>query len=231
MAIHPDNNWKSVPVHVIDFEGNRGSGVVEFGVATLLGGEIVEARSEFCRPHGRIPRREEELHGISERDLLGALPLEDHWEYFAKLRDTGPLGAHHASVEEGLLKREWSHPRLSTDFLNPGKLVSEWGPWVDTKELYNGLFPSLPSFALGNLAHAFGLMEELEELGEKYCPPGRNQFHAALFDAMASALLLTNLEKFPEIASRMTLRWMLTQSMQGAAKKQAAFQAELFMDM
>ena len=215
----------------MDFEGNRGSGVVEYGVATVMGGKVVEARSEFCRPHGRIPRREEELHGISERDVLGSLPLEEHWGYFADLRDSGPLGAHHAGVEEGLLKREWSHPRLSTDFFNPGQLIAEWGPWVDTKELYNGLFPSLPSFALGKLVQTFGLMDELEELGEKYCPPGRKQFHAALYDAIASAVLLINLEKFPEIAIRMTLGWVLAHSMPGAAKKQAAFQTELFLDM
>ena len=28
--------WSSVPIHVIDFEGSARTGVVEFGVATLV---------------------------------------------------------------------------------------------------------------------------------------------------------------------------------------------------
>ena len=32
--------WSSVPIHVVDFEGSARTGVVEFGVATLLGGGV-----------------------------------------------------------------------------------------------------------------------------------------------------------------------------------------------
>ncbi len=226
--MHPETNWKSVPINVMDFEGNRGAGVVEFGVATVLDGEIVEARSEYCRPKGRIPRREQELHGITNEDVADAAPLEEHWSYFAELRENGPLGAHHASVEEGLLKQQWSHPRWAPDFLNSGQTVAEWGPWVDTKELYSVLFPSLPSFSLGKLIDTFDLLEEVEVLGEKFCPPERRQFHAALYDAIASAVLLRHLESYPEIAPRMSLGWLLVQSLSGAAKKQAVQQEELF---
>lgn len=228
MSICPDKNWKSVPIHVMDFEGNRGAGVVEFGVVTVLGGEIVDARSEYCQPKGRIPRREQELHGITDEDVMNAKPLEEHWSYFAELRENGPLGAHHASVEEGLLKQQWSHPRLAPDFLNSGQTTAEWGPWVDTKELYSVLFPSLPKFSLGNLIQSFDLLEKVETFGEKYCPPKRKQFHAALYDSIASAVLLMHLETYPEIASRMSLGWLLVQSLAGAPKKQAAQQGELF---
>ena len=125
MSICPESNWKTVPIHVMDFEGNRGAGVVEFGVVTVLGGEIVETRSEYCHPNGRIPRRDQELHGITDEDVLDAAPLEEHWSYFAELRENGPLGAHHASVEERLLKQQWSHPRLAPDFLNSSQTTSE----------------------------------------------------------------------------------------------------------
>ena len=228
MAIHPDSDWKSVQIHVMDFEGNRGAGVVEYGVATLLGGEVVDARSEFCLPKGKIPRREQELHGISDEDVEGSQPLSEHWEYFSELRQSGPLGAHHAAVEEGLLKNQWSHPRLSPDFLNAGQEIAEWGQWIDTKELYSTLFPTLPSFSLSKIIQAFDLTEQLEALGEKYCPPKRKQYHAALYDAIASAVLLIHLASFPELASRMTLRWLLINSLPSSARKQAAQQTELF---
>ena len=228
MATHPDSDWKSVQIHVMDFEGNRGAGVVEYGVVTIEGGEIVQARSEFCLPKGRIPRREQELHGISNKDVEGTAPLSEHWEYFAELRQTGPLGAHHAAVEEGLLKQQWSHPRMSPDFLNSGQQIAEWGPWLDTKELYSTFFPSLPSFSLSKIIQAFDLSEELEKFGEKFCPPERKQYHAALYDAIASAVLLINLAKFPELASRMTIGWLLINSLPSSAKKQAAQQTELF---
>ena len=33
------------PIHVIDFEGSRQSGIVEYGVVTLHGAEIVAAHT------------------------------------------------------------------------------------------------------------------------------------------------------------------------------------------
>ncbi len=221
-------NWMDVPIHILDFEGNGYSGVVEFGLATVKGGEIVEARSEFCKPQGRIPRREMELHGIANEDVADAEPLKAHWDYFIGLRQCGPLGAHHASVEENLLKRTWSHPRMAPDFLHPGQSIAEWGPWLDTKELYANLFPKLESYGLGKLISTFDLLPQVEELAGRFCPPSRRQFHAALFDAIASAVLLLNLASYPELTSHITLPWLLTQSLSGSAKKQEALQAKLF---
>ena len=35
-------NWHNTPIHILDFEGNGRSGVVEFGVATVFGGEVLQ---------------------------------------------------------------------------------------------------------------------------------------------------------------------------------------------
>ena len=225
---HYSINWKEAPVHILDFEGNGRSGVVEFGVATLAGGEVVEVRTEFCKPHGRIPRREMELHGITRREVVQANPLKAHWDYFTGLRQSGPLGAHHASVEENLLKRTWSHPRMAPDFLRSGHSVAEWGPWIDTKELYSNLFTSLDSYGLGKLIQTFNLLPRVEALAERFCPPGRRKFHAALFDALASAVLLQNLSTYSELEPHMSFPWLLAQSLPGTAKKQEVMQVELF---
>ena len=85
-------NWHNTPIHILDFEGNGRSGVVEFGVATVFGGEVVAARTEFCRPQGRIPRREVELHGITNQAVAHAQPLKSYWEYFADFETKWTFG-------------------------------------------------------------------------------------------------------------------------------------------
>jgi DNA polymerase-3 subunit epsilon len=99
---------------------------------------------------------------------------------------------------------------------------------LDTKELYSNLFPKLESYGLGKLISTFNLLPEVEQLAERFCPPSRRQFHAALFDAIASAVLLLNLQRYQELESHLTLPWLLTQSIAGSRKKQDARQAKLF---
>ena len=40
--MHRGMHWRAVPIHVLDFEGSLAGGVVEYGVAVLQGGEVVE---------------------------------------------------------------------------------------------------------------------------------------------------------------------------------------------
>ena len=42
------------PIHFIDFEGNRTSGILEFGVVTLHGETIEAARTRLCGATGRV---------------------------------------------------------------------------------------------------------------------------------------------------------------------------------
>ena len=221
-------NWKDIPIHIIDFEGNGRTGVVEFGVAILEGGEVVSGHTAFCRPQGSIPYREMELHGLTNKDVANADPLSAHWNFFNELRQAGPLGAHHASVEDNLLKKAWSHPRMAPDFSRPGEQLAEWGPWVDTRELYSNLFPTVSSCGLGKLVHQFELLSEVDELAVRFCPPSRQRFHAALYDAIASAVLLLNLSKYSELEECLTVPWLLAQSQSDPAKKQRIQQIKMF---
>ena len=128
--------WVDQPIFFVDFEGNRTSGVLEFGVATLLRGEVIDARTRLCRPVGRVLPADTAVHGLAEAQLGEAAPFADEWEYFAGLRERGPLAAHYAGVENALLKAAWPYPRNSPDFARPGERVFDWGPWVDTARVY-----------------------------------------------------------------------------------------------
>ena len=56
--------WTDIPVHVIDFEGSRETGIVEFGVVTLRGGVIADVTTRLCGARGRIGAEDVRVHGL-----------------------------------------------------------------------------------------------------------------------------------------------------------------------
>ena len=214
----------SIPIHFIDFEGNRECGIVEFGVVTLLNGKISEARTRLCRARGRIHPEEAKLHGIRSRDTFEFEPFSKEWEYFRSLRRRGPFAAHYASIENRLIKEVWPYPPYSPDFLHKGQMVADWGLWVDTCVLYSKLFPQLESHKLVDLIKLFELDSELDRIALIYCPKQRVKFHCALYDALASMLLIRHISRFPGFEN-ITLEWLLSHSSPKGAR---ASQSELF---
>lgn len=220
-------HWADTPIHFIDFEGNATSGILEFGVVTLRGGEIVGAHTRLCRATGRITAEETAVHGLGGEALVSLAYFASEWERFADLRATGPLAAHFASVENSLLRRVWPYPNQVPDFARPGKMATEWGPWIDTGQLYPQFFPQFGSFRLGDLIARGGLQAELETVALQHCPPERRRYHAALYDALAGALLLRALLRRPEFAEA-TVPWLLQMSTQDGDKRDALQQGSLF---
>lgn len=220
-------NWTEQPIHFVDFEGNRASGILEFGVVTLWRGEIVETRTRLCRPIGQVRESDTAVHGLAEPELAGMAPFADEWEYFAGLRERGPLGAHYAGVENSLLKSVWPYPRRSPDFARPGGEVVDWGPWIDSARIYGQLFPNLESGRLESLVAVAGLEAPLHELAVRHCPEQRRHFHAALYDALAGAMLLVTLARDPQIAP-LTMMQMLALSTLDPQKRDQLQQRELF---
>lgn len=220
-------SWTEQPIFFVDFEGNRTSGVLEFGVATLLLGQITDVRTRLCAPVGRILPTDTAVHGLTVDNVAGAEPFADEWEYFAGLRDVGPLAAHYAGVENGLLKAVWPYPRMAPDFARPGGQVCDWGPWVDTARLYAQLYPNLESGRLEALVEVAGLALELDALAARYCPEHRRHYHAALYDALAGALLLGALARDPQIAA-LSMMQLLALSTLDPAKREQLRQTELF---
>ncbi|CAI8310335.1 MAG: DNA polymerase III PolC-type [Opitutia bacterium UBA7350] len=215
------------PVHVIDFEGSRRSGIVEYGVVTLLEGRITETRTRLCAPTGEMQAREIQQHGIGQALLGNAKPFSEDWDYFAGLRSSGPLCAHNAGYEDALLKDVWSCPRRSLDFARPdsGAEIATWGPWLDTLQLYRHLYPDLARHNLSALIEIFELTKKLQTFALKFCPETRCRFHSALYDALASACLLLHLFQEPAL-KEVTLTWLLQQSASSDNAREALSQIE-----
>lgn len=215
------------PIHVIDFEGSRQSGVVEYGVVTLQAGAIVATHSRLCAPTGAISDRDQQQHGISERAAAAAAPFEQEWELFAGLRQSGPLCAHNAAVEDGFLRAQWAYPRQSPDFVSAAGQQASWGPWLDTLYLYRRIYPQLESHKLEHLIDRFQLGETLARAAESACLTGRSRYHCALYDALASALLLKRLLADPQLAG-VSLRWLILNSAAAEARRESMGQLDLF---
>jgi DNA polymerase III epsilon subunit-like protein len=218
------NHWTDTPIHVIDFEGSRATGVLEYGVATLHRGDVASVKTGICSPLGRIPEAETRIHGISHANTTGKTPFACEQELFMDLRSSGPFCAHNASFEHHLLKAVWPYPRMSPDFANPGKSVASWGPWIDTLRLYELAFPMLADHSLGALLETFGLAEQLDIISADYCPPARRHFHCALYDALGSAMLLQHLGSLDGFED-LTLDWLMIHSQ---SQDENASQTEIF---
>lgn len=218
--------WTGQPIFFIDFEGSRASGILEYGVATLHEGRIVDTRTRLCRATGPVRAEDAAVHGLREADTAAQAPLAADWDYFAGLRERGPLAAHFASVENSLLKSVWPYPRSSPDFARPGGRVADWGPWVDTGRLYAQLAPRPASGKLEALVAACGLTATLEAHAAACCPPERRHYHAALYDALAGALLLGRLAVEPAVADK-SMAWLLEMSTLNPEKRDALRQGEL----
>jgi DNA polymerase-3 subunit epsilon len=220
-------SWTEQPIFFVDFEGSRASGILEYGIAEVRGGAVVSGTSRICAATGLIRPEDMAVHGLSEDLVAGARPFADEWELFAGLRERGPLAAHFAGVENGLIKSVWPYPRSSPDFARPGGRVAEWGPWVDSARLYAQFYPRLESGKLERLVAACGLQPELDALAAIHCAPERRRYHAALYDALAGALLLASLARDPQLAA-LSLPQLLALSTLDPDKRDALQQGTLF---
>lgn len=180
----------NLPVFVVDFEGTTRSGVVEYGVVKTENGAIVEAWSAFCQPSGRVAADEFRTHRLSESFLKSREPFHAAYGDFSEMRSLGVLAAHHHSTEDRLLRHHWPIPPAVHDPLRPGSFCHRWGPYVDTLSLAQSCWPNLPAFDLKTVTQDLGLEDELRRRAAEASPPGRRDWHCALFDALASALIL-----------------------------------------
>ncbi|MSU70639.1 MAG: 3'-5' exonuclease [Opitutaceae bacterium] len=221
------NSWTEQPIFFVDFEGSLASGILEYGVVTLLGGRVVGAKTRLCRATGRVPAQDTAVHGLRAAALAAQAPFADDWEYFAGLREQGPLAAHYAGVENALLKAVWPYPRNSPDFARAGEQLIDWGPWIDSARLYAQLYPRFDTGGLETLVAVCGLQGELEALAAVHCPPQRGRYHAALYDALAGAVLLAALARDPQLG-KLTMMQLLALSTLDPRRRDALTQDELF---
>lgn len=220
-------HWAGIPIHFIDFEGSRASGILEFGVVTLRGGGIAGTRTRRCAASGRVSAEDTAVHGLSAAAVAAEPPFAAEWEYFAGLRESGPLAAHFAAAENHLIKSVWPYARQAPDFAQPGRATTEWGPWIDTGRLWPQADPAVGEARLAPLVGARGLQAELDRIAAAHCPPDRRRYHAALYDALAGALLLLDLLRRPELADA-TIPWLLQMSTLDPERRAGMQQGRLF---
>ncbi len=220
-------HWSKTPIHVIDFEGARSYGVVEFGIVTIFEEKIAKTATSLCRADRPMDSREERFHGITNFKTRDQAPFSEYFSRFSELRKTGCLAAHHAVVENGLIKSVWPYPPFSPDFLNTGKKIAEWGPWIDTRILYASLFQHLESHKLRDLLQNFSLENQLQNLADKHCPPNRKHYHCALYDALGAALLLLYLGQLSEFKP-ISLEWIMANSLPQKDRRDSLSQGEFF---
>jgi DNA polymerase III epsilon subunit-like protein len=109
------------------------------------------------------------------------------------LRKNGTFAGHNASVEDGLLRHYAASPGFVRKCSDSSELGTTWGAWIDTKTLYKAFFCNLPNYSLGKLIKNFKLTERLLFLANKFCPAHKLGYHSAMFDALATYILLENL--------------------------------------
>ena len=112
------------------------------------------------------PGRHAEIRHV----LAAAPPMAELWPVWRPWLEGRPLAAHNVGTERKFLMR--------------AAPMHELGPWIDTLQLARRVRPDLEGHALADVCEALGLVARARE----FCP-GR-EWHDALFDAFASALVL-----------------------------------------
>lgn len=211
----------NIPIYAIDFEGSRKIGVVEYGVAKIVGGEVVDTDTSLCAPKMKIPQRDADIFGINNDEASKFPPFTQAVSKFQVMRKDGIFLAHNAIVEDGLLRDVMPSPAIVPDFAN-GSETSTWSPWLDSCVLLKRLYPTLETAKLSSAIEVFGLKEKLDYLAEKFCPPKRRKWHCALYDAIASALLLIHIcsqDGFEDVS----IQWLAKYSAQNSDDQQTLF--------
>jgi len=112
------------------------------------------------------------VHGIGPEVLADAPSLLLLWPEFKRRLAGAVVVAHGKGTEKRFLRAFPGHG---------------FGPWIDTLLLARAAWPELPDHSLGALCEGHGLTASIQAL-----VPGK-YWHDALFDAVASLVLLAHL--------------------------------------
>ena len=153
----------------------------QIGMVSLTGGKVdpdsmfesllcVDANRPF-NPHA--PGR----HSVLRDEIAVAPTPQELWPGIMGRLTALPLCAHNVATEKKF-----------TRLMAP---MHQFGPWIDTLKIARKVWPGCPSYALEDLVVMFDLKSRVDAL----CP--EKEAHDALYDAVASAMLLEHLLKQP----------------------------------
>ena len=123
----------------------------------------------------------QKVHGITQDDLADAPSLLSLWPECKARLSNSVVVAHGRGTEKRFLRTFPGHG---------------FGPWVDTLQLGRALWPDLEDHSLGSLCEQLKLTEGIREL-----VPDKN-WHDALFDAVASLVLLVHIIELHGLAEQ-----------------------------
>ncbi|MDR2200755.1 MAG: hypothetical protein LBN94_01400 [Puniceicoccales bacterium] len=216
------------PIHVIDFEGNRAYGILEYALVTLENSDIGDICYANCSESDHLAALHFREHSRFS-GKAGQFPFAEHLSLFKAKRACGVFCAHNAVIEERLLRHYSFCPEMvrESDERTGGdrngltttplkeriarvgdggaRWQGTWGPWIDTYRLYKKFYPSVQRYGLKELIRHFRLEERLENLASEQTGE-QLTFHRALYDALGTALLLLN---FTELFSIRDIKFLL----------------------
>jgi DNA polymerase-3 subunit epsilon len=158
----------------LDFESagaapGRSDEPVQVGIAVWRGGEITDVFRSYVHSPLRITRSARAVHGIGDDDIRGAPSMSVLWPEFKSRLAGAVVVAHGAGTEKRFLRAFPLHG---------------FGPWLDTLVLSRAVLPELSAHALGDVASALGVEDEIRARCEGL------DWHDALFDAVACLAVL-----------------------------------------
>lgn len=173
-------------ITVLDFETTGSVNGYEnepwqIGMVSLIGGRVAAdsmfeqlMRVDINRPFNPYaPGR----HALLREELSAAPPPQELWPRIMHRLTAFPLCAHNVATEK--------------KFTRAMAPMHRFGVWIDTLRIARRVWPGCASYALGDLVLLLGLKPEVDAL----CPA--RSAHDALYDAVASAMLLEHLLKQP----------------------------------
>lgn len=162
---------------------------IQIGIAVMPGLEVaaVESFVSYLHTDRPVTWQASQVHGITTADLAGAPTMMSLWPE-VKARLGGRLVvAHGAGTEKRFLRAYPMHG---------------FGPWVDTLQLARRFWPGVRDYSLETLIAAGGLQNDLDAA----CPDRR--FHDALYDAVASLLVLRHILLHAGLTGLPVERWL-----------------------
>ena len=176
---------REVSFGAIDFESagvTRGGtdSPVQIGLAVMQSGEIQSEWSfrSFLQSDQKIVWSAQKVHGITTNDLADAPRLLTLWPRLQATLRGRTVVAHGAGTEKRFLRAFPMHG---------------FAPWVDTLAVAQAAFPDEPDHSLTALSHRLGVVDAIQA----HCPG--STFHDALFDSVASLLVLSEIIRRAEL--------------------------------
>ncbi|MES2467765.1 MAG: 3'-5' exonuclease [Verrucomicrobiota bacterium] len=147
---------------------------IQIGIAVMPGLDPagVDSYVSYLHTSRPVTWQASQVHGITTADLSGAPTLLSLWPEVKNRLGGRLIVAHGAGTEKRFLRAFPLHG---------------FGPWVDTLRLARRFWPGVRDYSLETLIAAGGLQEALDAA----CPERR--FHDALYDAVASLLVLRHI--------------------------------------